>query len=84
MTQTIFIDDRAAVVDDADTAAAVIEAWSHLVHELGLSENMTKLKVLTNDPAQYGRLLELGIVPADEAVILGTRHLLQSGTTCKV
>ncbi|CAE7372773.1 Pol, partial [Symbiodinium microadriaticum] len=72
LVQTLFLDDRTAVVDDATTAAKIIHAWSVMAAELGLSENSAKLTVITRCPQQQRALTAMGILPSTEAVILGT------------
>ena len=77
LVQTLFLDDRTAVVDDAITAAKVIQAWGDMAAELGLCENSAKLKVITRCPRQQRALTAMGILPSTEAVILGTTFAVE-------
>ena len=72
LDQTLLIDDRAAVVRTAAEAKFNHRSLQAMAAELGLKENRRKLKILAKCPLQQRALQTLGLVPATEAVVLGT------------
>ena len=86
LTQVIYLDERNVVVRTAQDAHTAIQAWQRYSLELGLRENMRKLRVITKDPSQQQALRRLGIDVHPEAKVLGTTffsHVEQAPEHCE-
>ena len=70
MHQTIFVDDRAAVVYAVCDAVAYSRAWADESARLGLEENWDKFHVVSRSMSHL--LAGAGLETADEAEVLGT------------
>ena len=82
-TQTIFLDDRNAVVDSPGSALAYIRRWERATANLGLLESSDKLRIVCRRAEDEAALLSLG-VPAQSVVpttkVLGVDFSRISGT----
>ena len=72
LCQSIFLDDRAAVVRTAEAAEDVIHFWTQAAGAMGLKENAAKLKVVTRCGQLRQELLDRGVDTSSEATVLGT------------
>ena len=72
LCQSIFLDDRAAVVRTAEAAEDVTHFWTQAAGVMGLKENTAKLKVVTRCGQLRQELLDRGVDTSSEAMVLGT------------
>ena len=82
LCQSIFLDDRAAVVRTANDAEDVIHFWAQAAGVMGLKENTAKLKVVTRSGQLRQELLDRGVDTSSEATVLGT-VFREDGTTSR-
>ena len=72
LCQSIFLDDRAAVVRTVEAVEEVIDFWAQAAGAMGLEENAAKLKVVTRCGRLRQQLLDRGVDTSLEATVLGT------------
>ena len=70
LQQSIFVDDRAAVVTTVEDAKKVSHTWAALSRYLGLQENWDKFRIVARRMTQ--KLQSAGFEVSEQAVVLGT------------